>query len=89
MKYTQHNNGQDTLEQYELDLEDDGTFCYSVTYSDPAGAAGGVTARGTWKRSGDQIALTVTKRTDETSQVPTSATMRGNSVEIAGITLTP
>lgn len=78
-RYTLVENTQMGLERYELTISDGGTFSFSYGTSDPAGDAGGGTAKGTWKRSGETYTFTTTE-----GDGPSTATLRGNELEVAG-----
>jgi hypothetical protein len=84
-RYTFSRNTPQSYEQYSLTLDDDGTFRFSVGYSDPAGDAGSRSTEGRWKRTGDTIAFEITERSDQWAVDPTSATVRGDTLEVAGV----
>ena len=83
-RYLLIENTPQSLDRDELAISDDGTFSWSYGASDPAGDMGGGTARGTWKRSGDAYTFTVTEGGDG-GVVPTTATLSGKNLEVAGI----
>jgi hypothetical protein len=82
-RYAYSETGQ-FYEQYELTLADDGTFEWNIGYSDPAGSAGGSEASGRWRQQGNTITFEVLERSDA-SVVPTTATVRGDDLEVSGI----
>ena len=72
-------------EQYELTLEDDGTFSFGMSASDPAGGAGGYSVGGRWRQAGDTITFEIVEKSEHPGTLPTTATVRGDELDVAGV----
>lgn len=75
------------FDSYDLRLRDDGTFEWSVGFSDPAGAAGGYGSTGRWKQTGDLITFEIFEYNDEPkgSCHPTTAVLHADRLDVAGV----
>ncbi len=82
--YKFHIPGGEVETEYTLDLMDDGTFSLSIYVWDTMAGGGSVLAAGRWTRTGDTITFVVKEKSNSYPRVPTTATVKGDSLDVAG-----
>jgi hypothetical protein len=75
------------FDSIDLTLNDDGTFRWSVGFSDPAGWAGGYGSTGRWRRHDDTIDFEILKYDSDPpgNKHPSTATFVGDRLEVDGV----
>jgi len=84
MKFQLVQDTQEAREQLDLELADGGTFTWTISRSELAGDAGGHDASGRYTRTGDAFTFEVTERSSKWAPVPTTASLRGDALEVVG-----
>ncbi len=82
-RYKRFSTTPESIEHYELGLDDDGSFVWLITRSVPDGFGGSHHARGQWKQTDDAIAFEV-EETSDGAPVPTRALVQGDRLDLAG-----
>ncbi len=82
-RYKHVNITPDGIDHCEIGLSDDGSFVWMMTRSGDGGTASH-DARGRWNQTGDTLTFETEIRSDVSAPVPTTGTVSGDRLELAG-----